>query len=171
MKEKTAVYPGTFDPITRGHIDIIQRAVRVFPRLIIAVAYNPGKAPLFSVEERIEMILQSLEPLNLGNLEVESFSSLLIEYAKGKGAAAVIRGLRAVSDFEYEFQMALINRKLDDSVETLFMMPSEQYTYLSSRIVKEIAYYGGNVECLVTLPVVKKLRKKFSMGSKIPPKP
>lgn len=171
MKEKTAVYPGTFDPITRGHIDIIQRAVRVFPRLIIAVACNPGKAPLFSVEERVEMILQSLEPLNLGNLEVESFSSLLIEYAKGKGAAAVIRGLRAVSDFEYEFQMALINRKLDDYVETFFMMPSEQYTYLSSRIVKEIASYGGNIECLVTPPVVKKLREKFTMGFEIPPKP
>ena len=162
MKEKTAIYPGTFDPITRGHIDIIQRAVRVFPRLIIAVAHNPGKAPLFSVEERIEMILQSLEPLGLRDLEVESFSSLLIEFAKGRGAAAVIRGLRAVSDFEYEFQMALINRKLDDSVETLFMMPSEQYTYLSSRIVKEIAYYGGNIECLVTPPVVKKLREKFN---------
>ncbi len=165
MKDKTAIYPGTFDPITMGHIDIIQRAVRVFPRLIIAVAHNPGKAPLFSVEERIEMILQSLEPLGLRDLEIESFSSLLIEFAKWKGAAAIIRGLRAVSDFEYEFQMALINRKLDDSVETLFMMPSEQYTYLSSRIVKEIAYYGGNIECLVTPPVVKKLREKFARGT------
>ena len=171
MKEKIAVYPGTFDPITKGHIDIIQRAVRVFPRLIVAVACNPGKAPLFSVEERVEMILQSLEPLNLGHLEVESFSSLLVEYARKKGANVIIRGLRAVSDFEYEFQMALINRKLDHSVETLFMMPSEPYTYLSSRIVKEIAYYGGNVECLVTPPVAKRLREKFGMGPKTPPRP
>ncbi len=161
MKEKTAIYPGTFDPITRGHIDIIQRAAKIFHRLIVAVAHNPGKEPLFSVEERVDMIRQSLSPLGLKNVEVETFSSLLIAYAKSKGATAIVRGLRAVSDFEYEFQMALMNRKLEDSVETLFLMPSEQYTYLSSRIVKEIAYYGGDIECLVTPPVARMLREKL----------
>ena len=162
MEEKTAIYPGTFDPITRGHIDIIQRASKIFHRLVVAVAHNPGKQPLFTVEERLEMIHQSLAPLNLANVEVETFSSLLIAYAKKKGATAIVRGLRAVSDFEYEFQMALMNRKLENSVETIFLMPSEQYTYLSSRIVKEIAYYGGDIECLVTPPVAKKLKEKFS---------
>ncbi len=162
MEEKTAIYPGTFDPITRGHIDIIQRASKIFHRLVVAVAHNPGNQPLFTVEERLEMIHQSLAPLNLANVEVETFSSLLIAYAKKKGATAIVRGLRAVSDFEYEFQMALMNRKLENSVETIFLMPSEQYTYLSSRIVKEIAYYGGDIECLVTPPVAKKLKEKFS---------
>ncbi len=166
MEEKTAIYPGTFDPITRGHIDIIQRASKIFHRLIVAVAHNPGKHPIFSLEERTEMIRESLAPLDLPNVEVETFSSLLISYAKSKGATAIVRGLRAVSDFEYEFQMALMNRKLEDSVETLFMMPSEQYTYLSSRIVKEIAYYGGDIDCLVTPPVARKLREKFGNPGK-----
>jgi pantetheine-phosphate adenylyltransferase len=167
MEEKRAIYPGTFDPITRGHIDIIQRASRIFHRLIVAVAHNPGKKPLFTVEERLDMIHQSLAPLNLPNVEVETFSSLLISYAKEKKATAIIRGLRAVSDFEYEFQMALMNRKLEDTVETIFLMPSEQYTYLSSRIVKEIAYYGGNIECLVTPPVVRMLKEKLmDLGEK-----
>jgi len=160
-KEVIAIYPGTFDPVTLGHIDIIERAAKIFDKLIVAVAENPSKAPLFSVEERIEMIKESLKPLNLKNVEVDHFSSLLITYAKNKKAKAIVRGLRAVSDFEYEFQMALMNRKLDDSMETLFMMPSEQYTYLSSRIVKEIAAYGGNIKCLVTPVVERKLREKF----------
>ncbi len=168
MRDKIAIYPGTFDPITLGHVDIIQRAARIFPKLVIAVAHNPGKMPLFTLEERVEMVKQSLSPLNLPNVKVESFSTLLIKYAKRKGATTIIRGLRAVSDFEYEFQMALINRKLDDSVETLFMMPSEQYTYLSSRIVKEIAYYGGNIDCLVTPIVAKMLREKFSGAGTYP---
>ncbi len=161
MEEKRAIYPGTFDPITRGHIDIIQRASKIFHKLTVAVAYNPGKNPLFTVEERLEMIHQSLAPLDLPNVEVDTFSSLLIAYAKSKGATAIVRGLRAVSDFEYEFQMALMNRKLEESVETIFLMPSEQYTYLSSRIVKEIAYYGGDIECLVTPPVAQMLREKL----------
>lgn len=164
-KEMVAIYPGSFDPITRGHIDIIQRAAKIFDALVVAVAENPGKAPLFSTQERIEMIEESLKPLKLNNVEIDSFSSLLIVYAKSRKAKAVVRGLRAVSDFEYEFQMALMNRKLENSVETLFMMPSEQYTYLSSRIVKEIATYGGNIECLVTAPVAKKLKKKFHYGA------
>lgn len=162
MSEKVAIYPGTFDPITFGHLDILQRAAKIFDRVIIAIARNERKGPLFSVHERVEMIKKCIEDLALENVEVDTFSSLLIEYAKSKGARVIIRGLRAVSDFEYEFQMALMNRKLYPSIETFFMMPSEQYTYVSSRIVKEIASYGGSVKCLVPEHVEKKLREKFS---------
>jgi pantetheine-phosphate adenylyltransferase len=162
MKIKKAIYPGTFDPITMGHIDIIQRASKIFDRLIVAVASNPGKEPLFSIEDRLDMIRHSISPLKIPNIEIEAFSSLLISYAKDKGAVAIIRGLRAVSDFEYEFQMALMNRKLEDTMETLFMMPSEQYTYLSSRIVKEIASYGGSTSCMVTPYVADMLKRKFN---------
>jgi len=160
MSERTAVYPGTFDPITNGHVDIICRASRLFDRLIVAVAYNPGKGPLFTVEDRVRMIESCLKEQKLPNVEVDSFSVLLTNYAKAKGAHSVIRGLRAVSDFEYEFQMALMNRKLCKEVETVFMMPSESYTYLSSRIVKEIALYGGDVRCLVPACVAQRLEEK-----------
>ncbi len=160
MSERTAIYPGTFDPITNGHVDIICRASRLFDRLIVAVAHNPGKGPLFTVEERVEMIGSCLREQRLSNVEVDSFSVLLTHYARAKGAYAVIRGLRAVSDFEYEFQMALMNRKLCKEVETVFMMPSESYTYLSSRIVKEIALYGGDVRCLVPSCVSERLEEK-----------
>jgi len=160
MPQRTAIYPGTFDPITNGHIDIICRASKLFDRLIVAVAYNPGKGPLFTVEERVKMIKLCLEDTTLTNVEVDSFSVLLTQYARSKKATTVIRGLRAVSDFEYEFQMALMNRKLCPEVETVFMMPSESYTYLSSRIVKEIALYGGDVRCLVPPVVAERLEAK-----------
>jgi pantetheine-phosphate adenylyltransferase len=163
MSERTAIYPGTFDPITNGHIDIICRASKLFDKLIVAVAHNPGKGPLFTVEDRLEMIKASLEGKGLTNVEVESFSVLLTQYARAKRATTVIRGLRAVSDFEYEFQMALMNRKLCKEVETVFMMPSESYTYLSSRIVKEIALYGGNVRCLVPPLVADRLEEKAKL--------
>lgn len=169
MQQRVAIYPGTFDPITNGHIDIICRASKLFDRLIVAVAYNPGKGPLFTVEERVEMITESLKDYALTNVEVDSFSVLLTHYAKSKKATTVIRGLRAVSDFEYEFQMALMNRKLCKDVETVFMMPSESYTYLSSRIVKEIALYGGNVRCLVPPLVADRLEDK-AKAFKVPGK-
>ncbi len=169
MQQRVAIYPGTFDPITNGHIDIICRASKLFDRLIVAVAYNPGKGPLFTVEERVEMITESLKDYSLTNVEVDSFSVLLTHYAKSKKATTVIRGLRAVSDFEYEFQMALMNRKLCKDVETVFMMPSESYTYLSSRIVKEIALYGGNVRCLVPPLVADRLEDK-AKAFKVPGK-
>ncbi len=167
MSQRTAIYAGTFDPITNGHVDIICRASRLFDRLIVAVAHNPGKGPLFTVDERVEMIGTCIKETGLPNVEVDSFEVLLTQYARSKKATTVIRGLRAVSDFEYEFQMALMNRKLCKEVETVFMMPSESYTYLSSRIVKEIALYGGNVRCLVPPVVAERLEEKAkAMGIK-----
>ncbi len=164
MKGKLAIYPGTFDPITYGHLDILKRAAGIFDTVIMAVAYNMPKKPLFSVEERVEMIEECVREMGLSNVQVEAFSSLLISYAREKGAKVVIRGLRAVSDFEYEFQMALMNRKLYPDIETLFMMPSEQYTYVSSRIVKEIALYGGTVGCLVPPKVAERLYRKLGVN-------
>ncbi len=161
MGERIAIYPGTFDPITYGHLDILERASKIFDKVIIAVANNERKGPLFSLEERVELIKECILEYKLKNVEVDTFDTLLIEYAKNKGAKVIIRGLRAISDFEYEFQMALMNRKLYPAVETLFMMPNEQYTYVSSRIVKEIASYGGSVSCLVPANVEAKLREKF----------
>ncbi len=163
MSEKLAVYPGTFDPITYGHLDILERAAKIFDRVVMAVALNLPKKPLFSIEERMEMIEHCVRERGLANVEVDSFDTLLIEYAKRKGATVVIRGLRAISDFEYEFQMALMNRKLYPNIETLFMMPSEQYTYISSRIVKEIASYGGNVSCLVPPYIAERLYEKLGV--------
>ncbi len=160
---KVAVYPGTFDPITYGHLDILERAARIFDKVIIAVAVNRRKGPLFSVEERKEMIEECVRERGLSNVEVDSFDTLLIEYARTKGASVIVRGLRAISDFEYEFQMALMNRKLYPNIETLFMMPSEQYTYISSRIVKEIASYGGNVSCLVPPFIAERLYAKLGV--------
>ncbi len=161
MSKSLAIYPGTFDPITYGHLDILKRAASIFDEVIIAVAYNMRKGPLFTVEERLEMIERCIEEAGLKNVKAEAFNSLLIEYAKSKGAKVIIRGLRAVSDFEYEFQMALMNRKLYPEIETFFMMPSEQYTYVSSRIVKEIASYGGNVRCLVPPFIADRLYAKL----------
>ena len=140
---RTALYPGTFDPVTHGHLDIMERALRIFDSLIVAVAVNPYKHPFFTVEERVEMIQEETEKWD--RLCVEPFEGLLIDYARKKEAQSIIRGLRAVSDFEYEFQMALTNRSLNSNIETVFLMPSEQYTYLNSTIVKEIAHLGGNV--------------------------
>jgi pantetheine-phosphate adenylyltransferase len=154
-----ALYPGTFDPVTKGHLDIMERTLRLFDFLIVAVAANPQKHPLFTAEERVAMIYE--ETKSWKNIKVESFDGLLIEYARGKDAQSIIRGLRAVSDFEYEFQMALTNRSLNSNIETVFLMPSEQYTYLNSTIVKEIAQLGGDVGQFVAEGVEKRLRDKF----------
>jgi len=142
-----AIYPGSFDPVTHGHIDVMERALRVFGRLIVAVAIDSEKHPLFSVNERLEMLRTIAAGMK--GVEVDSFSGLLVDYAKKRGARIIIRGLRALSDFEYEFQMALTNRKICSDIETVFLMPSEQYAYLSSRMIKEIAALGGNVNAFV----------------------
>ncbi len=160
-KLKFAVYPGTFDPITNGHVDIIKRTLRLFPNVIVAVAPNPKKAPLFNLEERIGMIREATR--GLPDLTIESFTGLLIHYLRRKGATAIIRGIRAVSDFEFEFQMALMNRKLDSQIETMFLMPSEEYSYLTSTLIKEVASYGGDVSDLVPKVVLTKLQEKFSV--------
>lgn len=165
-KAKFAVYPGTFDPITNGHIDIIKRTLRIFPKVIVAVAPNPKKTPLFTLNERLEMIREATE--GLADLSIETFGGLLIHYLRQKGAHAIIRGIRAVSDFEYEFQMALMNRKLDSKIETIFLMPSEEYSYLTSTLIKEVASYGGDVFDLVPKGVSAKLQEKFPQ--RVPPR-
>jgi pantetheine-phosphate adenylyltransferase len=156
---RTAIYPGSFDPLTNGHLDIIERAARLFDNVIVAVAKNEGKKPLFSLKERLGLVQQSLH--DMPNVQADSFDTLLVAYAQQKKAQAIIRGLRAVSDFEFEFQLALMNRKLNGQVETIFMMPRETYTFLSSRIVKEIARLGGNVEVFVPQHVRLALARKF----------
>lgn len=156
--QRLAIYPGSFDPITNGHLDVIGRAVRLFDRVIVAVATESGKTPLFTLDERKRLVADSVKRWR--NVEVDSFNGLLVDYASGKGACAVVRGLRAVSDFEYEFQMALMNRKLDKRIETIFLMPKDSYAFLSSRLVKEIARLGGDVSPFVPPTVVKQLRKK-----------
>jgi pantetheine-phosphate adenylyltransferase len=156
---RTVIYPGSFDPLTNGHLDIVHRAARLFDKVIVAVAKNESKNPLFSMGDRLELVRQSIAELS--NVEVDSFEGLLVEYVEANGGQAVIRGLRAVSDFEFEFQLALMNRKLNERVETIFMMPKDTYTFLSSRIVKEIARLGGDVQSFVPPAVVKALRKKF----------
>lgn len=153
-----AIYPGSFDPVTYGHIDVMERALRIFDRLVVAVAASEGKNPLFSVVERIEMLGEVAK--EIPGVEVDSFENLLVDYAKRRGARVIIRGLRALSDFEYEFQMALTNRKICNEIETVFLMPSEQYSYLSSRMIKEIAALGGDVRDFVPEPVAERLRKK-----------
>jgi pantetheine-phosphate adenylyltransferase len=144
---RTAIYPGSFDPFTNGHLDVVQRASRLFDRVIVAVAMNAGKSPLFTLEERRAMVEQSIG--QIPNVEADAFDGLLVDYVHRCSAQAVLRGLRAVSDFEFEFQMALMNRKLNEEFETIFMMPKDTYTFLSSRIVKEIARLGGNVSPFV----------------------
>lgn len=140
---RTAIYPGSFDPLTNGHLDVIQRAAKLFDRVIVAVAENEGKHPLFSLEERREMVRSAVSHLPI--VECDSFDGLLVNYVDRMGGHAIIRGLRAVSDFEFEFQLALMNRKLNERVETIFMMPRDTYTFISSRIVKEIAKLGGDI--------------------------
>jgi pantetheine-phosphate adenylyltransferase len=156
---KRAIYPGSFDPVTNGHLDVVERAGKLFDEVVVAVAYNDEKQPLFSLEERLELLQQTVGKID--HVQIAQFDGLLVEFAVQQKAIAVIRGLRAVSDFEFEFQMALMNRKLEVDVETIFLMPKEEYTYLSSRLVKEIARLGGDVSKFVPSPVATALGKKF----------
>jgi pantetheine-phosphate adenylyltransferase len=156
---RVAVYPGSFDPLTNGHLDIIRRSVRLFDRLLVSVLENEGKSPLFSVAERMELIQRCVH--NMPAVEVHSFSGLLVDFMKRKGANVVVRGIRAVSDYEYELQMALMNRKLAPNVETVFMMPADSYSYVSSRLVKEVARLGGSVHGLVPAEVEDRLLQKI----------
>ena len=155
---RTVIYPGSFDPLTNGHLDIIQRAARLFDRVIVAVATSEAKQPLFSQSRRVELVRATVAAMP--NVEVDSFGGLLVEYVRAREGHAVLRGLRAVSDFEFEFQLALMNRKLDERVETIFMMPKDTYTFLGSRIVKEIARLGGDVRPFVPECVEAALKER-----------
>jgi pantetheine-phosphate adenylyltransferase len=157
-----AVYPGSFDPLTNGHLDIIRRATRLFDRVLVAVLENEGKAPLFSVAERMELINRCVK--DIPGVEVHSFSGLLVDFMHRAGANVVVRGIRAVSDYEYELQMALMNRDLSANVETIFMLPAVEYTYVSSRLVKEVFRLGGNVAKLVPAPVLDSLRARLPVA-------
>ncbi|HKI72703.1 MAG TPA: pantetheine-phosphate adenylyltransferase [Verrucomicrobiae bacterium] len=157
---RTAIYPGSFDPLTNGHLDVIERAAKLFDRVVVAIAINESKNPLFSLAERRELVSRSVE--HLKNVEADTFTSLLVDYVERRSGQAIIRGLRAVSDFEFEFQLALMNRKLNERVETIFMVPKDTYTFLSSRIVKEIARLGGDVGAFVPPHVQEALKKKLS---------
>jgi pantetheine-phosphate adenylyltransferase len=154
------IYPGTFDPITNGHLDIIERATTLFDLVTIGVTTNPAKNPLFTGEERVAMIREVTQ--NFGNVRVDSFTGLLVDFAERLGASAIIRGLRAISDFEYEFQMALVNRKISDGIVTVFLMPHEKYTYLNSTIVKELATFGGDVSRFVPPEIEAFIKQKIA---------
>ena len=156
---KIIIYPGTFDPVTYGHLDLINRALRIFDKVIVAVGQNPAKAPLFSIEERLQMIRESISSDK--DVEVESFNCLLVDFARSHNACAILRGLRAVSDFEFELQRAIMNRKLDRTVETVFLMTGFRWIYISSTIVKEAAQFGGSLDGLVPPHVEDAMRKKF----------
>lgn len=157
---KIVVYPGTFDPVTNGHIDIVKRAVELFDKVIVTVAQNPSKTCLFSTSERVEMLEESLKGFE--RVHIDSFDGLVVDHAREVNAVGIIRGLRAVSDFEYEFQMALMNRKLNDNLRTIFLMPHEKYTYLNSTIIRNLAQFKSDVSDFVTPFVEKKLREKFN---------
>ncbi|MBZ5502894.1 MAG: pantetheine-phosphate adenylyltransferase [Acidobacteriia bacterium] len=159
-KAVTAIYPGSFDPVTNGHLDLIARGARIFDTLVVAVARNLDKDPLFAVKERIEML--EAVTFDWKNVEVDMFEGLLVDYARARGARVILRGIRAVSDYEYELQMAMMNRKVEPQIETVFMLPGEAYSYLSSRLVKELARFGGPVKGLVPALVEERLKAKFS---------
>jgi len=159
--KRTAIYPGSFDPLTNGHLDVVQRAAKLFDRVVVAVASNESKHPLFTKDERVALVKKAVA--HLPNVQTDSFDCLLVEYVAAQRAGAIVRGLRAVSDFEFEFQLALMNRKLDENIETIFMMPKDTYTFLSSRIVKEIARLGGDVSSFVPLNVQAALKKKLKV--------
>ena len=160
MKRANAIYPGTFDPVTNGHLDIIERSSKLFGSVVVAILVNPQKEAFFSSEERSELLRQSI-PAGLSNVSVDVFEGLLVDYAKKKEADVIIRGIRAVSDYEYELQMALMNRRLQPEIETLFMLPAENYSYLSSHLVREIAEHSGSITGLVPEIVEKALRERF----------
>lgn len=157
--KKIAIYPGTFDPVTNGHIDLIKRTLKIFDSVIVAVAPSRKKQPLFTTEERMELISSSIKGLN--GAKVESFDNLLVDYAESRRSIALVRGLRAVSDFEFELQMALMNRRLNPDIETVFMTPSGEHIFLSSTLVKEIAFFGGSLKGIVPNAVEKALKNKF----------
>ena len=158
---RTAIYPGSFDPLTNGHLDVLERASKLFDRVIVAIARNEGKNPLFTLEERLELMKPAIAPIK--NARADIFEGLLVDYVAKQKARAIVRGLRAVSDFEFEFQMALMNRKLDENIETIFMMPKETYTFISSRIIKEIARLGGDIGPFVPSHVGAALKKKLAL--------
>lgn len=157
---RTAIYPGSFDPLTNGHLDVIERAVKLFDRVVVAVAKNDSKHPLFSLEDRLRLVNETIK--HLPNVEAGSFDCLLVDYVKQQNAQAIVRGLRAISDFEFEFQLALMNRKLNEKVETIFMMPKDTYTFLSSRIIKEIARLNGDISAFVPAHVQAALKAKLA---------
>jgi len=157
---KKVIYPGTFDPVTYGHIDIVKRAVDLFDKVVITVAINPSKKPLFTTEERVEMLKDSLKEFD-GKVDIDSFDGLLVQHAKQVGAQAIIRGLRQISDFEFEFQMALMNRKLSGDITTIFLMPHERYTYLNSTVIRNLASLHADVSSFVPPNVQEALKKKF----------
>jgi len=160
--KRTAIYPGTFDPLTNGHIDIIKRGLKLFDKVIVAILHNPQKKTLFTVEERIELIQKSLEGVK--HIEVDSFGGLLVDYAIKRDAHAILRGMRAVSDFEYEFQLALMNRRLNREVQTVFLMTGLRWIFTSSSIIKEAASFGGDIESMVPKIVNQRLKEKFRPG-------
>ncbi len=160
MKKITAIYPGTFDPITNGHLDIIERACRLFEKVIVTIAVNPHKTPMFPEDERRELI--TLTTAHLKNVEVDSYHGLLVRYAEEKKASVIVRGLRAISDFEYEFQMSLTNTKLNPGITTIFLMPNEKFSYLNSSLVRELASYDASIKEFLPDVVYKRLKKKFA---------
>ena len=161
---RRAIYPGSFDPVTNGHLDIIERGCKLFDEVIISILVNPEKQPFFSVEERREILSEVLPDINKGSckLQVDSFSGLLVQYAVAQQADVIVRGIRAISDYEYELQMALMNRRLEPGIETVFMMPAESYSYVSSRLVKEVFQLGGTIEGLVPPLVEKRMKEKLT---------
>ncbi|MGD9730704.1 MAG: pantetheine-phosphate adenylyltransferase [Desulfamplus sp.] len=163
-RERIAIYPGSFDPLTNGHMDIIERGLKIFDKVIIAVLYNPAKKSLFSVEERLEMIRKSFaNHSNQENIVIDSFDGLLVDYARMKNAVAIIRGMRAISDFENEFQMALMNRRLSRDVQTIFLMTGLRWIFISSSIIKEVARFGGDISGMAPHPVKCKMKEKFPL--------
>lgn len=161
--ERTAIYPGSFDPVTNGHLDILKRGLKLFDKIIIAILTNPKKNFLFTLEERVEMLEDSLK--GLSNVEIDTFDGLTVDFAARRQARGILRGLRAMSDFEYEFQLALMNRRLNREVQTVFLMTGLRWIYTSSSIIKEAAQFGGNIEGMVPLIVEKKIKKKYALIS------
>ncbi len=165
MNKGTAIYPGSFDPPTNGHLDLIQRGSKIFEELVVAILRNSEKTPMFSLGERLEMLKELTADLD--NVRIDTFDGLMVEYAKSIDAICVLRGIRAISDYEYELQMALLNRKIEPTLETVFMMPADKYSYVSSRLVREVAQLGGPVKGLVPEAVERKLREKLDPAYKL----